>query len=88
MPCLAVLLAFMAPRLLIIILWLFTAWFQGVYTSVLWPILGFIFLPTTLLWFTAVHHWFGGVWSFWPIVGVIVALLIDLSPASAKRDRA
>jgi hypothetical protein len=88
MPCLAVLLALAAPRLLIVILWLFTGWFQGVFATVLWPILGFLLLPTTLLWLTAVHHWFAGVWSFWPVVGVIIALVIDLSPASAKRNRA
>jgi hypothetical protein len=87
MPCLAVLLALATPRLVIVILWLFTTWFQGIFATLLWPIVGFILLPTTLLWYSAVQHWFGGQWSFWPIVGVIVALMIDLSPASGRRDR-
>lgn len=87
MPCFAVLLALAAPRLLILILWFLTSWFQGMFASILWPILGFLFLPATLLWYSAVQHWFGGEWTLWPIVGVIIALLIDLSPASGKRGR-
>lgn len=85
MPCLAVALALIAPRLTIIVLWLLTHWFRGIFDSVLWPILGFIFMPMTLLWYTAVQHWFGGAWTFWPIVGVVIAVLIDISPAKAKR---
>lgn len=85
MPCLLLLLALVTPRLVVALLWLFSHWFQGVFTTVLWPILGFIFLPTTLLWYTAVHHWFGGAWSFWPVAGLVLALLIDLSPARGHR---
>ena len=85
MPCLAVALALIAPRLTIIVLWLLTHWFRGIFDSALWPILGFIFMPMTLLWYTAVQHWFGGAWTFWPIVGVVIAVLIDISPAKAKR---
>jgi hypothetical protein len=87
MPCLAALLALAAPRLVIVILWLFTTWFQGMFATLLWPILGFLFLPTTLLWYSAVQHWFGGQWSLWPVVGIVVAIMIDMSPASGRRDR-
>jgi len=51
----------------------------------LWPILGFIFLPTSLLWYTVVLHWFGGVWSLWAIVGLVIALIIDVSSAREHR---
>ena len=87
MPCLLLLIALAAPRLVILLLWFFTSWFTGLFATLLWPILGFIFLPTTLLWYTAVQHWFGGQWTLWPIVGLVIALLIDLSPASGKRNR-
>ena len=87
MPCLLLLLALVTPRLVVALLWLFSNWFQGVFTTVLWPILGFIFLPTTLLWYSAVQHWFGGAWSFWPVAGLVLALLIDLSPARGHRRR-
>jgi hypothetical protein len=85
MPCLFALLALTMPRLGIALLWFLTGWFRGMFDSALWPILGFVFLPTTLLWYSAVQHWFGGVWSLWPVVGLIVALMIDISPASGRR---
>jgi hypothetical protein len=85
MPCLFAVFALLTPRLLIVVLYIFTNWFTGIFQSLLWPLLGLIFLPTTLLWYTAVHHWFGGQWSLWPIVGVIVALMIDVSPAGGRK---
>lgn len=87
MPCLMAVFALMAPRIVILILYFLTTWFSGLFTNLLWPILGFIFLPTTLLWYSAVQHWWGGQWSLWPIVGVVIALLIDISPASGRRRR-
>ena len=57
MPCLAVLFALAVPRLLILILWFFTNWFRGMFHNLLWPILGFFFLPTTTLWYSAVQNW-------------------------------
>ena len=85
MPCLVIILSLVAPRLVTLLLWLFTNWFQGLFSTILWPIIGFIFLPTTLLWYTAVQRWFGGQWTFWPIVGLVIALSIDISPASGRR---
>lgn len=85
MPCLLALLALATPRLVLAMLWFFTAWFRGMFDNLLWPILGFFFLPTTLLWYSAVQRWFGGEWSLWPVVGIVVALLIDMSPASGRR---
>ena len=66
MPCVLVVLAFFAPRLAVGLLWFFTHWFEGLFTS--------------LLWYSAVQHWFGGAWTLWPVVGIVVALMIDLSP--------
>lgn len=85
MPCLLVLITLAAPRLAIALLWFFTSWFHGIFPTILWPLLGFIFLPTTLLWYTAVQHWFGGQWTVVPVIGIVVALLIDLSPARGRR---
>ena len=85
MPCLMTILALFTPRLVVVLLWLLTNWFHGLFDSILWPILGLIFLPTTLLWFTAVQHWFGGQWDILPIVGLVVALMIDVSPAAGRR---
>jgi hypothetical protein len=87
MPCLLAILALATPRFVVFLLWLFTHWFRGVFSTSLWLILGFVFLPTTLLWYTAVQHWFNGQWTFWPIVGIVIALSIDLSPAGGSRRR-
>lgn len=85
MPCLLTLLALVTPRLVIILLWLFTNWFRGVFDTVLWPVLGFFLAPTTLLWYSAVQHWFDGRWGFWAVLGLIIALVIDISPARGRR---
>ena len=84
MPCLLTLIALITPRLVIAVLWLFTRWFAVVPAGI-WILLGFIFLPTTLLWYTAVQHWFGGEWSLVPLIGIVIALAIDVSPASGRR---
>jgi hypothetical protein len=81
MPCFAVVLALATPRILVAILWLFTTWFAGLFATILWPIVGFLFAPTTLLWYSVVQRWFGGQWSLWPIVGLVVALFLDGVPA-------
>jgi hypothetical protein len=87
MPCLAVLFALLTPRILILILWLLTGWFRGIFDTALWPVIGFIFLPTTLLWYTAVQNWWNGSWGLWQIVGLVIALMLDVSPAGGKRRR-
>lgn len=85
MPFLIAVLALIAPRIVILALYFFTTWFVGIFASLIWPILGFIFAPTSLLWFTVVHHAFGGVWTTGAIVGMVIAALIDLSPAGWRR---
>jgi len=85
MPCLLAVLALLAPRLVVALAWFFSNWFHGLFPSPLWPVLGFVFLPTTLLWYSAVQHWYGGQWTAGPIIGLVIALLIDISPASRAR---
>ena len=84
MPCLFVLIALALPRGVILVLWFFSDWFAGVFDTVLWPVLGFVFLPTTLLWYSTVHKWYGGTWGLWQIVGLVVALALDTSQSSAR----
>ncbi|MCX7005198.1 MAG: hypothetical protein NTV22_18265 [bacterium] len=85
MPCFMVVIVLLAPRFFILVLWLFTGWFRGMFNSAFWPVLGFIFMPTTLFWYAAVHNWCGGQWALPQILGLIIAVMIDLSPASARR---
>jgi len=87
MPVLIVLIAVLLPRLTMVCLWLFSNWFSGVFPSPIWGILGFLFLPLTTLWYSAVQHWFGGHWDILPIAGLVLALIIDISPARYRRRR-
>ena len=87
MPCLLACLALIVPRFVIVVLWFLTDWFAGIFDTLLWPVLGFVFLPTSLLWFTAVHHWFEGTWGFWQGVVLVLAILTDMSPAGRRRKK-
>lgn len=85
MPLIIILLGLLVPRVVIVLLWLFTTWFEGMFATVLWPILGFIFLPTTLLWYSIVHNWFGDQWGIVGLVGLLIALILDLGPVTRRR---
>ena len=59
MPCLMVLFALFVPRVVIVLLWLFTHWFSGIFNVALWPVLGFVFLVlgpvVVILWLALVR---------------------------------
>ena len=82
MPCLFVALALVLPRGVIIALYLLSDWFVGVFGAIWWPILGVLVAPTFTLWYSAVVHWYDGSWGLLQIAVGIVALAIDLSPAT------
>jgi len=84
MPCLLLLIALIAPRLLVFALWLI-GWFQGVFPSIMWPLLGFIFLPMTLLWYTTVAHMYHGEWGPFQLIVLVIAIAIDVSPDKRRR---
>ncbi len=85
MPCFLVVIALAFPRLVIAGLWFFTSWFAGVFAAPVWPVLGFFILPTTTLWYAAVHHWYGGTWTTAPVAGLVIALLFDGAPGMLGR---
>jgi hypothetical protein len=87
MPLLILLFGVLVPRLTIVALWLLTNWFQGMFTTWLMPALGFIFLPTSLLWYSVVVNWFRGEWGIIPIAGMIVAILLDVAPLRPRRRK-
>jgi len=78
MQCLPVILAFFFPRVAIILIALFTNWFHAAFNTVLWPLLGFLFMPYTTLAFMAAmlrnNHSVSGGW----LVLVMIAALVDL----------
>ncbi|GAB5518680.1 MAG: hypothetical protein RhofKO_09310 [Rhodothermales bacterium] len=87
MPCLVALIALLAPRIVIIALWLVTEWFTGVFDAFIWPLVGFLFMPFTMLWYSAVVNWYGGQWGTLQIVVMVIAVLADLSPSTVKRGK-
>lgn len=86
MPLLAILIALFLPRVVIVLLWLFTQWFSA-FPNTLLGILGFLFLPYTLLWYTAVQHWFGGTWGILQIIVLVIAVAADLGVTGGSQYR-
>jgi hypothetical protein len=77
MPCLVALLALIAPRLAIILVVLFSDYIGRAYETVIWPLLGFRFMPlTTLAYAWAINT--GGSVSGGYLLVVILAVLMDL----------
>jgi hypothetical protein len=77
MPCLLALLAVAFPRLAIVLLWLFTNFFSGVYHSLIIPLLGFIFLPLTLIVYTYFQNTHAPLGTT-QIVILFIAVIVDL----------
>lgn len=78
MSCLLAIIAILVPRLVMFFIFLLTNWFSRAYETVIWPILGFFFMPyTTLAYMMAMlnnNHQLSGGW----IILVIIAVLFDL----------
>lgn len=77
MPCLFLLVLLLFPRVVLVLMFIFTNYLQRAYHDLLIPILGFIFLPIT----TIVYAWL--VNTHLPIEGInvlylILAVVIDI----------
>lgn len=77
MHCLLGLLSLIFPRVVIVMVWLFSDYLGRAYESVLWPLLGFFFLPLTTLAYAFAVNSSGSVTGFYLAV-VVVAVLVDL----------
>lgn len=75
------------PRLIMIGIWLFTNWFSMAYNTMIWPLLGFIFLPyTTLAYMAAMINNDGQIAGAWLIL-IIVAVFFDLGGQGSYKFR-
>jgi hypothetical protein len=78
------------PRVMLVLVWLFSNLIGAAYSSLIWPILGLIFAPLTTLAYAYAHSQTGGnVSGFW-LALVIVAVLLDfglLRSGSRKRKK-
>ncbi len=88
--CLIALLGLLAPRIVLILLWVFNSGFvNGPFDNVLiWPILGLFLLPTTTLAYCLAYSLAGGVQSFSGIFLLAVGLLVDLGAFGSGRGLA
>jgi hypothetical protein len=78
MPCLLTIVAILFPRITILVLWLFTDWLSGVFSSMIWLVLGFIFMPLTTLWYSVVVKHYGGQWNTLTISVMVLAIVFDI----------
>jgi hypothetical protein len=77
MGCFGVLLGLAIPRVVMVVLWLFTNYLERAYDGVVLPLLGFFFLPTTTLTYAIAQNETGGVQG-WGVVWVAIGLALDL----------
>lgn len=78
MPCLLLLLSLAFPRVAIVLLWLFTTFFNGMYQGILLPVLGFLFLPLTLLVYTYLQRTHPGSLGTQGLIFIFLAVIFDL----------
>lgn len=90
MGCLIAAIAFFFPRLVMVVMVLAGDYLGRAYQTVLWPLLGFIFMPYTTLAYAWAKNSHGSVDGVYLVV-VILAVLLDLGVvgggASARRGR-
>lgn len=75
LPILLLFFGFFFPRLVVVLLYLFTDWWSSAFDSILWPILGFFFMPLTVLWFGISETYFSDSVQ---TIGLVIAVLMDL----------
>ena len=77
MPCCVGCIALFAPRLAIVLVWLTSDYLSRAYDTVIWPLLGFVFLPLTTLAYAFAINSRGSVEGVHLVV-LVVAVLVDL----------
>jgi hypothetical protein len=75
--CVFILLGFFTPRIVLMILWLFTNYLTRAYETFVWPTIGFVFLPATTLAYAIAQNEFGGL-SGLGLVVVLIGLAFDI----------
>ena len=77
MPCLLGCLALSTPRLVLVLVWLFSD-YLAVYQTRIWPFLGFFLLPLTTLAYAFAMHYGDLAWTPVGVAAVVTAVLVDL----------
>lgn len=67
--------AMAAPRLVIVLVLIFSDFIGRAYESVLWPLVGFFFMPLTTLAYAAAINWHGEVRGSYFVMALVAALM-------------
>lgn len=91
MPCFIAALAYFFPRVVLVLIWLFSDYLGRAYDTVIWPVLGFIFMPMTTLAYAFAKNSNGSVSGFYAFL-MVLAALIDLGvlgsgPAARRKKK-
>ncbi len=84
MGCLAVVLALATPRLVMVVLWIFTDYLGRAYDGWILPLIGFFALPTTTLAYAVAANEANGLQG-WGLLLVAFGLLLDLGALGRGR---
>jgi len=91
MPCFLTILALAFPRFVLLLVLVFSGYLESAYETLLWPLLGFLFMPLTTLAYAWAINSNGSVEGLY-LVGVVLAVLMDLgllgSGEAGRRRRA
>jgi hypothetical protein len=74
---LLVLLAFFTPRIVLVLLFLFSSYLSSAFDTWLWPTLGFFFLPATTIGYAIAQNEFGGLNGL-GIVALVIGVAVDI----------
>lgn len=78
MPCLLGCVGLFFPRLLMVLLVVFSDWLGDAYETILWPLLGFFFLPYTTLAYALAWHLGEGDVEGLGVAIIVLGVLLDL----------
>jgi hypothetical protein len=91
MPCILTVIALAFPRLVLFLVFLLSDYLSRAYQTMLWPLLGFFFMPLTTLAYAWAINSGGSVEGLYLVV-VVLAVLMDLgllgSGEASRRRRA
>lgn len=92
MGCLLAIIAVFAPRIALLLVWIFTPYVSRAFHQVwIWPLLGLIFLPFTTMFYSFVYVpgvGVTGVRWVWVAVGIVLDIVWHSSSASQRARRA
>jgi len=77
MPCLLLIVVLAFPRLVLVLMFLFSNYLTRAYHGLIVPLLGFLFLPLT----TIAYAWLrntGQALEGWPLLILIAAVIVDV----------